>query len=340
MTHTASPFHQVYSHFWHPIALSSQVGDKPLAARLLDTDLVIWRADGRLNVTSRYCAHRGTDLVAGRIEPEGLRCCFHGWRYGADGRCNQVPQLAADKPIPEKARIRSYPVQERYGMVFTCLSGEPHVPLPEWPELEADRAIAPLPVRDWKTSAGRAIETFLDLGHLSWVHEGTFGNPGDHEIRPYSIQPVPNGLKYRYSYPSLTPPIPGVPQKVDTVTGNYEVYFPYMGRLHFQPVHFFENYLYFFASPLSVDQVRCFAFVNFAKPLGRILENFVKMDSAVQDQDQVALELQVDRVHRIEEDAEVHSEADQIHVDYRAGLRALHASVLRGFPRIVRAEGA
>jgi nitrite reductase/ring-hydroxylating ferredoxin subunit len=37
------------------------------------------------------CAHRGTSLEWGRIEQEGLRCCYHGWLYDIEGRCIDMP---------------------------------------------------------------------------------------------------------------------------------------------------------------------------------------------------------------------------------------------------------
>jgi hypothetical protein len=33
---------------------------------------------GRVGALDPHCAHRGTSLEWGRVEEEGLRCCYHG----------------------------------------------------------------------------------------------------------------------------------------------------------------------------------------------------------------------------------------------------------------------
>ena len=63
-----------------------------------------------------YCPHMGTHLGRSQasyvvesgqhVDGEGIRCPFHGWRFGADGRCDDIPYF--DGPIPEKARVRSW----------------------------------------------------------------------------------------------------------------------------------------------------------------------------------------------------------------------------------------
>ena len=48
-------------------------------------------ADGGWSLVGRFCAHRGVDLAYGRHEDGGLRCLYHGWLYGPDGRCLEQP---------------------------------------------------------------------------------------------------------------------------------------------------------------------------------------------------------------------------------------------------------
>jgi len=72
--------------FWHPVAMASQLKDRPVAIRILGEDLVIFR-DGRgeVGLLARHCAHRRASLEFGRIEARGLRCCYHGWHFDVDG---------------------------------------------------------------------------------------------------------------------------------------------------------------------------------------------------------------------------------------------------------------
>lgn len=325
MKHDEHSFFHAYKSFWHPVAYAAEVTDKPVPVQLLGKDLMVWRADGKLTVTTRYCPHRGTDLVAGKLESDGIRCCFHGWKFGADGRCMDVPQLPPGSAPPEGARIKAFHTQERYGIVWTCLTNEPTLPVPEWPHAEADapRATAPLPVLDWKTSAGRAIETFLDLGHLSWVHLPAFGNPAHTMVAPTDFQETSGGFSYRTHYRSLAPAMNNEPRKEDPIDAQYVVHYPFAGSLHFKPTYYYEHYLYLVCSPVSVGHMRGFAICSYDQKLKPVIARLAKGEFDVQQQDRAALEVQRNPIHDIDSDEEVHCAADEIHVRYRAGLKKL-----------------
>ena len=100
--------------YWQPAALVSELRDerpvKPV--RLLGEDLVLFRKpDGGYGLIGRYCAHRGVDLAYGRLEDGGLRCLYHGWLYGPDGRCLEQPAEPAHSRFHEKIRHIELPVR-------------------------------------------------------------------------------------------------------------------------------------------------------------------------------------------------------------------------------------
>jgi phenylpropionate dioxygenase-like ring-hydroxylating dioxygenase large terminal subunit len=175
--------------YWLPVAFSEEVGEKPLAVRLLDERLALCRLGGREGhggeVAAFYdlCVHRGTPISLGRIEGEEVVCAYHGWSYNREGRCTRIPSVPSGHPIPKKARLTQYKARERYGIVWVCL-GEPRAPLPEYPPLEDPGFhVVFRDKRKWTCSAARAIENFFDFGHFAWVHEGILGNR-DHPIPP------------------------------------------------------------------------------------------------------------------------------------------------------------
>ena len=117
--------------YWQPAALVDEfdprfdprmTGRAVKAVRLLGQDLVLFR-DGqdRWGLIDRACPHRGADLAFGRLEPEGLRCPFHGWKFATDGRCLETPAEPAGSTLCTRIRQRSYPVQVRSGVVFAWL---------------------------------------------------------------------------------------------------------------------------------------------------------------------------------------------------------------------------
>ena len=57
----------------------------------------------------------------GLLEDGLVQCPYHGWRFDGAGQCLRIPTLPADQKIPARARVDSYPVQERYGLIFAFL---------------------------------------------------------------------------------------------------------------------------------------------------------------------------------------------------------------------------
>ena len=103
------------------------------AVRLLGEDLVLFKRGERdWGLVGRYCAHRGVDLAYGRLEDGGLRCLYHGWLYGKDGRCLEQPAEPPHSRFFEKVRIASYPCEERNGIVFAYMGGGDPPPFPDY----------------------------------------------------------------------------------------------------------------------------------------------------------------------------------------------------------------
>ncbi|MBA3518369.1 MAG: Rieske 2Fe-2S domain-containing protein [Rhizobiales bacterium] len=184
------------SRFWHPIVYGSDLGAKPLPIRLLDQRLVVYRAGRRVVVANDVCIHRGAPLSRGWIADETLVCPYHGLRFDGSGRCVAIPPAGPVAHIPPKLRLTTYPVAERYGIVWTCLSPEPLAPLPEWPGMEQmNLQKVKLAPADWDCSAFRHVENFNDVAHFSFVHAGTFGDPTAPIVARYDVAPSANGLR-------------------------------------------------------------------------------------------------------------------------------------------------
>lgn len=167
----------VLRQYWHPVAFSDDLGERPMAVRLLDERLAICRLGGRVRAFYDLCVHRGTPISLGWVEGEKIVCAYHGWAYRGDGKCVRIPSIPPDHPIPKKACLTAYPAQEKYGLVWVCLSEEPVAPIADFPEYDdPSYRMFYLQSKHWKGSAARVMENFMDLGHLAWIHDGILGD--------------------------------------------------------------------------------------------------------------------------------------------------------------------
>jgi phenylpropionate dioxygenase-like ring-hydroxylating dioxygenase large terminal subunit len=160
--------------FWYPVLPLDQLGEAPVAVELLGEALVLWRgADGEPHAAPDRCPHRSARLSGGSLGANGhLQCPYHGWEFGADGRCRAIPQQP-ERPIPEACRLHTYQAQARYGRVWVCLEPQARLPLPSFPEEHdpAQRRIDGFWER-WTCSPFRVIENGLDNFHHYFVHRG------------------------------------------------------------------------------------------------------------------------------------------------------------------------
>ena len=117
-----TPCGELMRRYWQPVALSRELAERPLPIRVLGEDLVLFRQpDDTIGLLHRHCLHRGASLEYGRIEEHGLRCCYHGWLYGADGTLLETPLEPPESPIRHNVRLGAYPVHEYRGLIFAYL---------------------------------------------------------------------------------------------------------------------------------------------------------------------------------------------------------------------------
>jgi phenylpropionate dioxygenase-like ring-hydroxylating dioxygenase large terminal subunit len=189
--------------FWHPILWSKELTDKPVAVKLLDQPLVLWRSNWKIAAFYDLCIHRGTPLSLGWVSGDQLVCAYHGWNYAADGHCTRIPSLPPHREIPAKARATAYRVRERYGLIWVCLD-EPTQDIPEFPPEFGDPTFNWEPYTSegqWRANAARMIENLADFSHFPWVHSGILGDPQQPECPAITITEINGGFQYEIDTP-------------------------------------------------------------------------------------------------------------------------------------------
>ena len=98
--------------FWHPIHRAEELRAgqaKPI--EIMSERFTLYRGDnGAPHVVDFRCPHRGTQLSAGWVEGDSIRCIYHGWLFNGTGQCTDQP--AKEKSFGAEIRIRGYPTPE------------------------------------------------------------------------------------------------------------------------------------------------------------------------------------------------------------------------------------
>jgi len=110
--------------YWQPFALSEEATSQPKHVDILGERLVLFRnGHGEAGLLYPRCMHRGTDLIYGKVEQGGLRCCYHGWQFDPQGRCLEIP-TEKNENLRNKVRQPWYPIVEKFGLLFTYMGPE------------------------------------------------------------------------------------------------------------------------------------------------------------------------------------------------------------------------
>lgn len=315
--------------YWYAVALKTESGPKSI--RLFGEDYVLWRTIQGPVLSQAYCPHRGAHLGCGSEADDTLVCSYHGWRFGPDGVCVHIPQLDPGVPIPPKARIQTYPVVERYGVIWACV-GTPVTPgPPSWHEADVLGWEVHVDFfEEWTASAFRIIDNNLDQSHPAFVHQSTFGDPSRPIVPRYEIEVTPTGFRTRIpQYVSGVGPQMGVPDEEEAFDRiqEAELLGPLHTRIRLEYGGGTPDYS-FYGSATPIDDgrsmyLRCSALAGGEK--SQPYELFHSFSRRVVDEDRVVLE-STNCDFPIVATQEVHLRCDRNTLEYRRVLSRLARS--------------
>src|SRR2546423_10561587 len=129
-----TPMGELFRRYWIPALMSEELprpNCPPVQVQLLSERLIAFRdTQGRLGLMDEFCAHRGVSLWFGRNEDNGLRCPYHGWKYDYTGQCIEVPSEPVESGFCNKIKLKSYPLVERGGVLWTYMGPAEKQPAP------------------------------------------------------------------------------------------------------------------------------------------------------------------------------------------------------------------
>jgi len=156
---------------WYVAAWSEEVGSgQLLARRLLDEPIVIYRdADGLPHALADRCPHRFAPLSLGKVVDEAIQCPYHGLRFDTTGACIHNPH----GPVPKAARVRSYPIVERYSAIWIWPGDPAHAnpdAIPEFDFLVPEHCYVGTGYMAIDGPYELEIDNILDLSHIEFLH--------------------------------------------------------------------------------------------------------------------------------------------------------------------------
>ncbi|MDH3044893.1 Rieske 2Fe-2S domain-containing protein, partial [Gordonia alkanivorans] len=160
---------------WHCLGLSDSFRDgKPHSVQAFGTKLVVFATSkGDFAVLDAYCRHMGGDLSQGTIKGDEVACPFHDWRWGANGRCKQIPYA---RRVPPVAKTRAWKVLDQDGMLFVWHDPEGNPPPADVTIPRIEGALSD-EWSDWvwyrvtvDTNCREVVDNIVDMAHFFYVH--------------------------------------------------------------------------------------------------------------------------------------------------------------------------
>ncbi|WP_200944355.1 aromatic ring-hydroxylating dioxygenase subunit alpha [Geodermatophilus sp. Leaf369] len=169
---------------WYVAAYGREIGSGPdrevFGRTICGESILFWRReDGVVTAMSDRCVHRRFPLSEkpSHLVGDTVVCGYHGFTYGADGKCVAVP---GQTRVPRTARLKTYPVVEQDGFVWVFIGEDEKagsVPVPRAPWLDQEGYTTVSGMEPLAARASLLVDNLMDLSHETYLHGGYIGTP-------------------------------------------------------------------------------------------------------------------------------------------------------------------
>ena len=155
--------------------------------------VVVVRDESRLRAFANTCSHRSSQVMVGDGNCSRMRCPFHFWTYGLDGRLLGAPSMQRTAGFDRADHgLHEFNLAERHGFVFVSLEESPP-PIDRWLG-DFGEVHDPWALSDMVTTRRREFtvdcnwkgfaEVFNEYYHLPYVHPGSIDSTYDDPDEP------------------------------------------------------------------------------------------------------------------------------------------------------------
>lgn len=165
---------------WYVAAYGREVGRELFSRTVCGEPILLWRTEaGEVTAMADRCVHRRFPLsqAPSRLVGDQVVCGYHGFTYGADGACVQVP---GQQRVPRTARLTSFPVKEQDSFVWVWIGDRERAertPVPRAPWLDSPAYTVVSGMEPLAARSSLLVDNLLDLSHETYLHGGYIGTP-------------------------------------------------------------------------------------------------------------------------------------------------------------------
>lgn len=193
---------------WYVGALSKSVSRDPVRRVMLGAPVVLFRTEsGQPVALADRCAHRFAPLSRGLVKGENIQCPYHGLQFDARGACVFNPH--GNHRIPRASTVKSYPLEERNGLVWVWM-GAPELaaqtPAPDLSEFFGNGAL-PLISGEFIVNAHyeTILDNLLDLSHAPFLHPSSLADPNSIDTLQVAVKQIGHTVWARHYAPRTAP---------------------------------------------------------------------------------------------------------------------------------------
>jgi phenylpropionate dioxygenase-like ring-hydroxylating dioxygenase large terminal subunit len=188
---------------WYVAALSTEVGSVELFHRkILDTSVLIYRKeDGKAVAMHDRCPHRFAPLHLGKRQGDEVVCLYHALRFDCNGKCTHNPH--GEGLIPKAAVVKSFPLEERYGMLWIWMGDQPADvnKIPDFGPLDEGHPNAiGYTYMHMKANYELIIDNVMDLSHIDHVHGEIITTRGQLSPKVPDIREADRSISARWEW--------------------------------------------------------------------------------------------------------------------------------------------
>ncbi len=263
--------------YWYPVAWadSLKVG-QVTPVTLWQQSIALYRDDqGQVHALENACPHKGIELHRGEVLGDRLVCPYHGWEFNSAGECVNIPYFPPEQKLP-CASARSYPTDEKYGIVWVFPGDSTLATLrqiPEVPEYSDPNSLV-IPITGmFNSHFSISNENTMDVFH-GYLHKNLQG-----WFDPFllSLKQTDSTVdaEYRVSYRGFLSKLLGLSTESNGITTR-------IVSIHYNYPHYHSTMegvssLYLMRMPVGPNETRSFSLLFLPKVrISKRLQNLVK----------------------------------------------------------------